>query len=86
MTDMPELNASAICLERIGDPALPLLRTDARLEPRAAYLLRAETVQTQPDPLAAHDAPNAHLWLGRIVVWSTAAAVLGGIYRFLRRR
>ena len=63
---------------RIGDPALPLLRTDARLEPRAAYLLRAETVQAQPDALADHDAPNAHLWLGRIVVWSSDSRSLGG--------
>ena len=70
---------------RIGDPALPLLRTDAVLEPRAAYLLRADTVRKQPEPLAAHDAPNAHLWLGRIIVWSVVGAALTGLWRLLRR-
>ena len=71
---------------RVGDPALPLLRSDARLEPRAAYLLRAETVCKQLDPVAAHDAPNARLWLGRIIVWSVVGAVLFGFYRLMRRR
>ncbi len=70
---------------RIGDPALPLLRPDAKLEARAAYLLRAETVQAQPDPLADHDAPNARLWLGRVIVWSVAAFALTGLYRLIRR-
>lgn len=70
---------------RIGDPALPLLRRDATLDARAARLMRAETVREQPDPLAAHDAPNAHLWLGRIVVWSVVALVLTGVYRSIRR-
>ena len=70
---------------RVADPALPLLRRDAELEPRAAYLLRAETVRAQPDPLTAYDAPNARLWLGRIVVWSVVGAVLSGLYRLTRR-
>ena len=64
---------------RVGDPALPLLRPDVKLEPRAAYLLRAETVRAQPDPLAAHDAPNARLWLGRIIVWSVVGAMLASV-------
>ena len=50
---------------RVGDPALPLLRPDARLDARATRLLRVETVRAQPDALAGHDAPNAHVWLGR---------------------
>ncbi len=70
---------------RVADPALPLLRPDVKLEPRAAYLLRAETVRSLPDPLADHDAPNARLWLGRIVVWSVVAVALTGLYRLVRR-
>lgn len=70
---------------RVADPALPLLRPEAKLEARAAYLLRAETVCAQPDPLAGHDAPNARLWLGRMIVWSAAALVLRVIYQLGRR-
>ena len=72
---------------RVGDPALPLLRPDARLNARAARLLRAKTVRAQPDPLADHDAPNAHRWLGRLIVWGVLALVLGTFARrFYRRR
>ena len=70
---------------RVGDPALPLLRPDAKLDERAARLLRAETVRAQPDPRADHDAPNAHLWLGRIIVWTATALTLTGLYRLTRR-
>ncbi len=70
---------------RVGDPALPLLRSDVKLDPRAAYLLRADTVRMQPDPLADHDAPNARLWLGRVIVWSVVAVALTGLYRWTRR-
>ena len=71
---------------RVGDPALPLLRSDARLEPRAARLLRVSTVRAQPDPVASHDAPNARLWLGRLVVWSVVVLVLGGLSHLVRGR
>ena len=72
---------------RVGDPALPLLRPDAQLDARATQLLRAETVRAQLDPLAAHDAPNAHLWLGRLIVWGVLASVVGLITRrFTSRR
>lgn len=71
---------------RVGDPALPLLRPDARLEPRAARLLRVGTLRLQPDPVASHDAPNARLWLGRVAVWTVVVLVLGGLSRLGRRR
>ena len=71
---------------RVGDPALPLLRPDVQLDALITQLLRVETVRAQPDPSAAHDAPNAHRWLGRIVVWSVLALVLGSAARFIRRR
>ncbi len=69
---------------RVGDPALPLLRPDVRLDDRATRLLRVETVQAQPDPLASHDAPNARRWLGRIIVWSVLALVAASAARFFR--
>ena len=71
---------------RVGDPALPLLRPHAKLDARSERLLRAETVEAQPDPLAAHDAPNAHLWLGRIIVWVVTVSTLTGLYRLTRRK
>ncbi len=71
---------------RVGDPALPLLRPDARLDARATRLLRVETVRAQPDPLARHDAPNAHLWLGRFIVWGVLASVVGLVARRLTSR
>ena len=69
---------------RIGDPALPLLRRDVELDPRTEQLLRVKTVRAQPDPLAAHDAPNAHLWLGRALIWSAVVLMLSGVRRLLR--
>lgn len=75
---------------RVGDPALPLLRDDAALDGRARHLLRVRVVSQQPDPSAGHDAPNAHLWLGRLIVWSTllisAAGTVGLWQRHKRRR
>jgi hypothetical protein len=52
---------------RVGDPALPLLRPEATLEPRVARLLRADAIRALPDPLAGADAPNVRSWLGRLL-------------------
>ena len=71
---------------RVGDPALPLLRPDVKLDARTTELLRVETVRAQPDPTAANDSFNAHRWLGRIVVWSVLALALGSISDLVRRR
>ena len=71
---------------RVGDPALPLLRQDARLDVRATRLLEAEIVKTQRDPLAASDAPNARIWLGRIIVWSVLALTLGTMSGLIFKR
>ena len=75
--DSPTGRALGIGL-RVGDPALPLLRSDTELDPRAQRLLRVETVRDQPDSLAAYDAPNAHVWLGRVVVWTVVLACAAG--------
>ena len=76
---------------RVGDPALPLLRPDAELDSRTRELLRVSVVSRQPDPLAAQDAPNAHLWIGRAIVCGErsvafAAAGTGLIRRHERRK
>lgn len=70
---------------RVGDPALPLLRSDAVLSPEAARLLRVSKVKTQPDPVANHDAPNARVWLGRVLTWIVMALAVDGVYRLVRR-
>lgn len=72
--DSPLLRAFGIGA-RIGDPALPLLRTDARLDERTATLLHADAVQRLPDALAGPQSPNARVWGVRL----GAAAVVGGI-------
>ena len=69
---------------RVGDPALPLLRRDAKLDARSSELLRVSVVQAQPDPTSAHDAPNARLWLGRALVWCAVAAAAAGLLDLLR--
>ena len=69
---------------RVGDPALPLLRPDATLDARSSKLLRVSVVQAQPDPTSAHDAPNAHLWLGRAIVWCVIAGITAGLLGLLR--
>ena len=86
--DSPTGQALGVGL-RVGDPALPLLRDDAELDARARHLLRAEVVSQQPDPSASHDAPNAHRWLGRLIVWSTVLISAGaavGLYGRRQRR
>ncbi len=69
---------------RVGDPALPLLRPDATLDARSSRLLRVNVVQVQPDPSASHDAPNAHLWLGRALVWAAVAGIAAALGSLLR--
>jgi hypothetical protein len=48
---------------RIGDPALPLLKPDAPLDPEAKQKLQFEVIQKLPDALADADSPNARNWL-----------------------
>ena len=71
---------------RVGDPALPLLCDDAALDARARHLLRVRVVSRQVDPSAGHDAPNAHLWLGRLIVWSTVMLTAAGAVGLWQRR
>ncbi len=71
--DSPLLQALGIGA-RVGDPALPLLRHDAHLDPRAETLLRAKTLRRLPDALSSFEAPNARLLGRRMAV----AALAGG--------
>jgi hypothetical protein len=52
---------------RIGDPALPLLRPEVRLDRRAERLLRAWSLRTLPDPITSWNAPNARFLLHRMI-------------------
>ncbi len=60
---------------RIGDPALPLFRTDASLDARARDLVQFERIKDLPDPLADADSLNARQWLHRLI----PMAILGGL-------
>ena len=71
---------------RVGDPALPLLSPEARLDARASNLLRVSTVRAQPDPLAESGSRNFRVWLGRIVVWTVLLLTLNGLYLLARSR
>jgi hypothetical protein len=70
---------------RVGDPALPLLREEANLDERAKKLLRLSVVSQQAVAFAAHDAPNARVWLGRAIVWSVLLGLVAGSAGFARR-
>jgi hypothetical protein len=73
---------------RVGDPALPLVRPDAVLDPKAEFLLRAHTLRKLPDPTTNWNAPNwrravrilfrimasAGLW---VIVWVLFRKVYG---------
>lgn len=81
--DAPVLRRLGIGL-RVGDPALPLLRPEARLDQRVEVRLRADAARALPDPLASPDAPNARLRAARalrIVGAATGVAALGLLWR-----
>jgi hypothetical protein len=51
---------------RIGDPALPLLRPEVRLDRKTERLLRAPLLRTLPDPITSWNSPNARFLLHRM--------------------
>lgn len=70
---------------RVGDPALPLLRPDAVLHPKAEFLLRAHSLRKLPDPTTSWNAPNWRRAV-RVVFWITASAMLwGGAWLLFRK-
>jgi hypothetical protein len=70
---------------RVGDPALPLLRPDARLDERAERLLHADALRMQQDALAGADALNGRLWAARGVTAAIVGVALGSIVEILHR-
>jgi hypothetical protein len=71
---------------RVGDPALPLLRPEIRLDKRAELLLHAETLRALPNPTSDWDAPNARLTTQRILWLLLIAGSLIGLAASRRKR
>jgi hypothetical protein len=70
---------------RMGDPALPLLRPECRLDRRAERLLRASLLRTLPDPITSWNSPNARFLLHRMLF--LAGFLLSGmLFGFLRTK
>jgi hypothetical protein len=80
--DSPLLQMAGIPA-RVGDPALPLLKSDARLDDRAERLLRAEALRKLPEAVAEPKAPNIRLWTGRVLTGVIVGTLFG---RALARR
>jgi len=70
---------------RVGDPALPLLRPDARLYRKAERLLRADMIRGLPDAVTEWDAPNARLIARRLLFFLLSFAAVGG-FSFYRSK
>ena len=64
---------------RVGDPALALLKPEARLDPEAERLLRADILRALPDPTTPWNAPNGHLWIRRVLGSSLLLRRRGGL-------
>jgi hypothetical protein len=70
---------------RIGDPALPLLRPEVRLDRRAERFLRAPLLRTLPDPITSWNSPNARFVLHRMFLF-VGFLLCGLLFGFLRLR
>jgi hypothetical protein len=71
---------------RVGDPALPLLKPEVRLEQDAERLLRADILRALPDPTTQWDAPNGHLWIRRVVGLMLVFAAVLGLSFYIKKR
>jgi hypothetical protein len=71
---------------RVGDPALPLLRPETRLEEKAETLLRADALRTLPNPTADWDAPNARIFVRRLLYLLILIAAVAGLTFYRRKR
>ncbi len=70
---------------RVGDPALPLLRPDAKLDPRTERLLRADTLKQLPDPTSSYSSPNWRTRARNFLKLGVAVALAVAAYRYRRR-
>ena len=71
---------------RIGDPALPLLRSDAQLDPEAQQKLQFDKIKYVPDALADAEAPNVRVWLVRLAPIVLLGALVGRAYSSSSRK
>jgi hypothetical protein len=70
---------------RVGDPALPLLQPDIRLDRRAERLLRAPLLRTLPDPDTSWNSPHARFLFHRMIFMG-GFLLTGLLFGFLRSR
>ncbi len=71
---------------RIGDPALPLLRPNAALDPEAKQKLQFDKIKDLPDALADAESPNVRIWLVRLVPIAVLAALATNAYSSASRK
>src|SRR6185437_5079399 len=71
---------------RVGDPALALLKPDARLDPNAERLLRADFLRRLPDPTAEWNSPNGYSWIRQGMGLMLLFAVVVGFGLYTKRR
>lgn len=70
---------------RMGDPALPLLRPEIRLDRRTERLLQASLLRTLPDPVTSWNSPNARFLLHRMIFMG-GFLLTGVLFGLLRLR
>jgi hypothetical protein len=71
---------------RVGDPALMLLRSDAKFDSETERLIRADVLRALPDPRAVWDDPNGRLWIKRGLLALTIVALVVGLKKLPRSR
>ncbi len=71
---------------RIGDPALPLLKPEAALEPEARQKLQFDKVKDLPDALADAESPNLRVWLVRLTPILFLSLLIGRAYSSSSRK
>ena len=71
---------------RVGDPALPLLKTDAQLDPETERLVRVPILRVLPDRTTDWDSLNGRLWIKRVILILGVVAILAGMKRRGRSR
>ncbi len=71
---------------RVGDPALALLKPEARLDQKSERLLRADFLRNLPDPTTDWDSPNGYIWIRRIAGLALVGAAIAGILFHWKRR
>jgi hypothetical protein len=71
---------------RIGDPALPLLRRDAPLDPETKRKLQFDKIKDLPDALANAESPNVRIWLVRLATVALLGTLAKKVYSSSSRK